>query len=298
VPPEILVSHMPDQTHLIQGILSEKRGRRVRLIRPRRGEKVGLVQMAAENARRALKEVAANEAVNAELLQRLQRVLHMDTAPIRIECFDNSNLYGTEQVAAMVVFENGRPLRDGYRRYKIKASARHDDYAMMAEVLQRRYSKVDSKMPFPDLLLVDGGKGQLNIALDVLDQLGLKKPFSVAAIAKMDESIGETMDKIYLPKRANPVQFGRDMDLLLFLQRVRDEAHRSAVGFQRQRRKSRSLQSALDEIKGVGAQRKKMLLSHYGSVANIGKATAEDLAEHPGISGKLAKAIIEHLADH
>ena len=169
---------------------------------------------------------------------------------------------------------------------------------MMAEVLFRRYSKGDAMMPFPDLLLVDGGKGQLNIALAVLDQLGLKGRFAVAAIAKKDESAGETMDKIYLPLRANPVQFGRQVDLLLFLQRVRDEAHRSAITYQRKRRNVRTLHSALDEIKGVGPRRKKMLLNRYGSVAGIGLATIEDLVRQPGISESLARQIKTQLSDH
>ncbi len=298
IPPEILVSHMPGEQALIESFLSERRGKRVRLVRPQRGEKARLTQMAVQNARRVLKEMADSAASNLVMLNRLKRFLQMERTPLRIECFDNSNLYGTQQVAAMVVFSNARPLKEAYRRYQIKASAKHDDYAMMAEVLNRRYSKSEGEAPLPDLLLVDGGKGQLNIALAVIDQLDLEGRFAVAAIAKKDESMGETMDKIYLPRRANPVQFGRHADLLLFLQRVRDEAHRAAVGYQRKRRKAHSLLSALDEITGVGPRRKKMLLQHYGSVAGIGRAAIEDLARQPGISESLARAIKSHLSEH
>jgi excinuclease ABC subunit C len=291
IPPEILVSHLPGEKILMEAFLSDRRGKRVTLTRPQRGEKVNLVRMAKQNARRALREMAHSAALNLALIERLQRSLQMEKLPRRIECFDNSNLYGTNQVAAMVVFKDARPYPSEYRRYKIRAGARHDDYAMMAEVLQRRYAKKDVGMPYPDLLLLDGGKGQLNIALAVLDQMGLTGQFTVAAIAKKDATVGETTDKIYLPGRSNPVQFGRQADLLLFLQRVRDETHRAAITYQRKKRKAHALSSALDAINGVGPQRKKILLHHFGSVERIGKASLEELAGRPGISIDLARRI-------
>ena len=160
----------------------------------------------------------------------------MDRTPARIECFDNSNLAGTNPVSAMVVFVNGRPHKAGYRRYTIRTVSSPDDYASMAEVLSRRYAKIGPVNPEPDLLLVDGGKGQVNIAVAVLDQLGATGRFAIAGIAKKDAEKGESQDKIYLPNRANPVNLGSDGRLLLLLQQIRDEAHRFAVAFQRKRR--------------------------------------------------------------
>ncbi len=291
IPPEVLVNCLPENRLLAEGRLSELRGTKVDIRRPQRGEKARLLEMALENARGTLKTIAESDAFHLELLRRLQKRLQLDRVPLRIECFDNSNLYGTHQVAAMVVFRRGQPHSDDYRRYKLKKSARHDDYESMAEVLRRRFSRNQRRMELPDLLLVDGGKGQLNVALDVLDSLRLKDRFGVAAIAKKDEALGETADKIYLPMRANPVQFGKQADLLLFLQRIRDEAHRAAVTYQRKRRGSKSLVSILDGIPGVGPQRKKQLLKRFGSVENIGVASVDELKRLPGISHTLAETI-------
>jgi excinuclease ABC subunit C len=295
IPPQVLVSHLPEDHPLIESYLSDSRGMKVKLIRPRRGEKARLIEMADQNARRGLKEQIAYLATRRDLMERLKKRLGMELLPNRIECFDNSNLAGTLPVSAMVVFEYGQPQPQRYRRYKLAASGKPDDYADMATVLSRRYKDPQKRLPLPELLLVDGGKGQLNIALTVLNDLGLAGQFAVAGIAKKDASRGEETDKIYLPQRANPINLAKDPDILLFLQRVRDEAHRFAVTYQRRRRATSSVQSILDAIDGIGTHRKRSLLQHFGSIENIRNATIAELSELPGISRRLARRITGQL---
>jgi len=297
IPPQILVNYLPDDLQMIASGLSEQRGAKVSIGIPRRGEKSMLLQMAVQNARKALHECSDRRHDNQELLHRLQKRLGMRHPPRRIECFDNSNLAGTDPVSAMVVFEKGAPYPSGYRHYRLKTGIAGDDYAYMFEVLHRRLGKGPESEPLPDLLLVDGGKGQLNVALAVLEALGLKDRFSVAGIAKKNEAVGETADKIFLPGRANPLQFGKDADLLLFLQRVRDEAHRSAVGYQRRTRGKQSLVSSLDGLTGIGPKRKASLLRHFGSMDRIREATVEELSRVPGISTTVARTIQAAFSD-
>jgi excinuclease ABC subunit C len=291
IPPQILVNHLPDDMQMITSVLSGQRGSRVSIETPRRGDKSSLLQLAVQNAQKVLDECSERRIVNLDLLQRLQKRLAMQRLPYRIECFDNSNLSGTLPVAAMVVFEQGSPSPAGYRHYRLRTGVKGDDYAYMDEVLHRRLGKGPESLPLPDLLLVDGGKGQLNVALSVLDALGLRGRFALAGIAKKNEAAGEKADKIYLPGRANPLQFGKDADLLLLLQRVRDEAHRSAIGYQRRSRGKQSLKSALDELSGIGPKRKAALLRHFGSMKRIKAATVEQLESVPGISSVMAASI-------
>lgn len=291
IPPQILVNHLPDDLQMIVSGLSRQRGAKVSIGMPRRGEKSTLLKMAVQNAQKALQECSDRRHGNVELLRRLQKRLGMLQSPQRIECFDNSNLAGTDPVSAMVVFEQGAPSPSGYRHYRLKTGVAGDDYAYMFEVLHRRLGKGPASYPLPDLLLVDGGKGQLNVAMSVLEALGLKDRFAVAGIAKKNEAQGEKTDKIFLPGRANPLQFGKDADLLLFLQRVRDEAHRSAVGYQRKTRGKQSLASSLDDLPGVGPKRKTSLLRHFGSMDKIRMATVEELSKVPGISTAIARSI-------
>jgi len=195
------------------------------------------------------------------------------------------------------VFENARSKTSLYRKYRIKTVTEHDDYAYMEEVLKRRFNKGEAAKPYPDLLMVDGGKGQLNIALAVAGELNLTEKFDVIGIAKKDETKGETRDKIFKPERANPLNFGRDEDLLLFLQRIRDETHRFAISFHRKRRKKKSLQSALDTIPGVGQKRKAALLQHFKSVKNIRAAGPEEIGALPGFNRSVTESILKALGD-
>jgi excinuclease ABC subunit C len=226
-----------------------------------------------------------------DVLRRLRKRLKLSRFPERVECFDNSNISGTEPVAGMVVFEKGKPLKSAYRKYRIKTVSGHDDYAYMSEVLQRRFGKGKASEPYPDLLMVDGGKGQLNIALSVVKNLGLLDEFEIIGIAKKDEQKGEIRDKIFKPGRVNPANFGREGDLLLFLQRIRDEAHRFAISYHRKRRHKSSLHSVLDTVPGIGKKRKATLLRHFKSLDAIRTASLEEISELPGISRRLAEEI-------
>lgn len=295
IPIEVLVPALPDNVALLQDTLSEWKMRRVRIRQPVKGEKRRLLEMAENNAANTLRERIRKASQEADVLEGLKRRLHMDRLPQRIECFDNSNLAGTNPVSAMVVFAEGRPFKSGYRRFAIRTVVAPDDYASMAEVLTRRYQKINAANPQPDLLLVDGGKGQLGIAVSVLTELGLAGRFSVAGVAKKDIQRGEFEDKIYLPNQANPVNLGRDGRLLLLLQQIRDEAHRFAITFQRKQRNRAMVGSALDRVTGVGSKRKALLLKHFGGIKQIRAATVEELSELPGINFALAKAIKESL---
>jgi len=291
VPPEVLVDTEPEDAVLIADLLKTLRGKAVRLHCPVRGEKARLVGMARHNAQNELQNILSRHDADMDLLLRLQKKLKLQRLPQRIECFDNSSIGGSEPVAGMVVFENGRANKSLYRKYRIREASGRDDYACMHEVLSRRLGNSSDPEPYPDLLMVDGGKGQLNIAVAVIQDLRLAGRFDLISIAKGDEKKGQPGDKIYKPARVNPVGFGRDEDLLLFLQRIRDEAHRFAIGYHRRRRGSRSLQSSLDSIAGVGPKRRAVLLRHFGSLEKIRAASSEEISLLPGFNRRVAESV-------
>ena len=294
IPKEILTPLHIEDSALIEEYLKNLKGKKVSILWPRRGEKVRLFKMANKNAEINLKEEIISLSTDMDMLARLHKKIKTNRLPMRIECFDNSNISGKEPVAGMVVFENGKPKKSSYRLYKIAKVTKHDDYAYMDEVLRRRFSKGEKSKPYPDLLVVDGGKGQLNIAVSVVKYLKIKGKFEIIGIAKKDEKKGELLDKIFKPGRANPVNFGKERDLLLFLQRVRDEAHRFAVSFHRQRRTKKMIKSSLEEIPNLGEKRIKLLIEHFGSIENIKNASVDDLVKVKGISQKLALEIFEY----
>lgn len=295
IPGEILIPSSIDDALLLEDWLKSIKERKVSVLWPQRGEKACLVKLAVQNAENSLKDQLASERMGKDILLRLQKQLKIERIPLRIECFDNSNISGSEPVAGMVVFEKGKPNKAEYRKYRIKTVSEQDDYAYMAEVLKRRYARGEESKPYPDLLMVDGGKGQLNIALSIVRDLNLEGNFEIIGIAKKDEKKGETDDKIFKPGRSNPIGFGRAGDLLLFLQSIRDEAHRFAISFHRQRRSARSIQSALDTIPGIGKKRKTLLLKHFGSLKRIRAATIEELIALPGIDRGIAESLKEHI---
>ena len=295
VPDELLTSLELEDIDLTEEWLRNIKKKKIRIIYPQRGEKARLVNLAVHNAENELKNVMASHSAEMDLLLRLQKKLKMNKLPARIECFDNSNISGTEPVAAMVVFENARAQKALYRKYRINTVSEHDDYAYMEEVLKRRFGKGADSKPYPDLLMVDGGKGQLHIAMAVARDLGLEGKFDVVGIAKKDEKKGESRDKIFKPGRANPLTFGREGELLLFLQRVRDEAHRFAVTFHRRRRTKKALQSALDTIPGVGPKRKAALLKHFQTIQNIRTADVDEIRALPGFNRRVAESVVEAL---
>ncbi len=295
VPAEIIVSHVLEDGPLLAEWLSAKAGRTVRLVRPRRGEKVRLMEMARRNAENELGRLAAGRHAGQELLARLRQRLGLSREPRRIECFDISTLMGSESVAGMVVFVDAAPAPAAYRQFVIRTVDGPDDYAALSEVLRRRFAAEGAGAPLPDLVMLDGGRGQLGIGVAVMRELGLTGAFDVIGIAKKDERRGETRDKIFVPGRVNPVNFGRDEDLRLFLQRVRDETHRFAIQFHRRRRRKSSLRSALDAVRGIGPARKARLLKHFGSIAGIREATLETIGALPGFNRAMAAAIQREL---
>ncbi|MBF0223962.1 MAG: excinuclease ABC subunit UvrC [Desulfobacterales bacterium] len=297
IPDEIFVQYELENKNILIEWLKAIKGKKIEVLWPQRGEKLRLIEIASQNAKIELKNKIDSSIKDTNILERLQKKLKINKFPQRIECFDNSNLSGTEPVASMVVFENGKPNKALYRKYKINNVNIQNDYAYMEEVLKRRYGKGEKSKPFPDILMVDGGKGHLNIALSVINELKLENEFYIISIAKKDEQKNETQDKIYKPMMSNPVMFGRETDLLFFLQRIRDEAHRFVISFQRDRRKKTSITSILDSIPGIGENRKKFLLRHFGSIKRIREATIEEICSLPGINEILAKAIKEILID-
>jgi len=291
IPEEILLPMAMSDQALIVDWLIQLKGRRVRVLLPKRGEKAELLKMAVRNAAKAVTE--RSEALASELAvrDRLKQRLRLTRRPDRVECIDISNLQGSEPVASMVVFENGAPQKQSYRRYRVRTINGPDDYGAIAEILRRRFRQNASQRPYPDLLMIDGGKGQLNMALAVLEEFGLSKRLDVIGIAKPDAAKGESVDKIFTPGRADPVLLGGERNLLLFLQRIRDEAHRVAITYHRKRRGKRSMASVLDRIQGIGKKRKEALLAHFGSIKKIRAATLEDLRGVPGMNRSAAEAV-------
>ncbi|PIE70448.1 MAG: excinuclease ABC subunit C [Deltaproteobacteria bacterium] len=296
VPAEVLVAAMPEDADFIASWLTGKRGRRVHLRWPRRGEKRRILEMAETNALTELKDITARQEHRVDLLKRLAKRLGLADFPHRIECIDNSNLQGQEPVSGVVVFSGGQPDTAEYRKYRIRNVPEQNDYAYMAEVLKRRYRKAAETGAYPDLLMVDGGKGQLNIACAILRELGIEGAFPVIGIAKPDETRGESADKIFLPGRMNPVIWGKDADALNLLARIRDEAHRFAIRFHRQRRNKRGLTSVLDAVPGIGKKRKTVLLMHFGSLENAVQASVDEVAALPGWNLSVAAALKSALA--
>jgi excinuclease ABC subunit C len=297
IPKEILTSQVPEDVDLIAEWLGQHKGQKVIIHRPQRGEKAQLMKMALQNATKRLQDAMAAEDQQIEMLRRLQKRLHMKSLPRRIECYDNSNLSGSNPVASRVVFNDGKADTSGYRHFRIKDIDRPDDYAYMHQILSRRFGKKDPSDPHPDLIMVDGGRGQLNIACAVIEELISADQPQVVGIAKKDPQRGETRDKIFLPGRSNPVAFGRETDLLLFLQRIRDEAHRFAITYHRKRRGRRALNSALDTIPGIGKTRKENLIKHFKGIKDIRSATADEISTVPGMNRKLAQVLLDALAD-
>jgi len=295
-PPAVLISHALPNEALIAEALSVRAERRVRLSVPRRGPRFNLVEHAVANAREAHGRRLAENASQRRLLDAVQRLLSLDAPPSRIEVYDNSHVSGTDAVGAMIVAGADGLQKAAYRRFTIRGKAGDDDYAMMREVLTRRFGRALAEDPdrsagqWPDLVLIDGGQGQLSAVQQVFADLGIDD-VAVAAIAKgPDRDAGR--ERIFLPGRPPISPDARD-PVLYFLQRLRDEAHRFAIGTHRARRSKHLSRSALDDIPGIGAQRKKALLHHFGSTRAVAGAGRSDLEAVPGISRSIANKVYE-----
>ena len=304
VPRKVLLPVAAPEQALIEEWLSERRGSRVSLLVPRRGIKRHLVAMAEDNAREALEMMRvrwlADSGKTQQALEELQEELNLPSLPRRIECYDISDIMGTAAVGSMVVFADGRPRRAEYRRFRIKTVEGANDVAMMAEVLRRRFKRAGQREPggerdekaqawaiLPDLVLIDGGRPQLNAALDALREMGV--PFLPAAgLAKQEE-------ELYVKDVAEPIALPRTSPALYLLQRVRDEAHRFAVTYHRKVREKAGTKSALDSIPGVGPKRKRALIRKFGSVKGIREAAVDEIAATVGFTRSLAERVKEYL---
>ncbi len=294
LPSEILLSHAVEDAELIVAWLSEKKQAKVVLEVPQKGKKKGLVTMAEENARFAMRTELDKEDVATRSLEELQEALSLKHFPRVIEGFDISNISGTHAVGSMVVFENAKAAKDQYRRFKIKTVEGPDDYAMITEVLIRRYARLlDEGKPLPDLVLIDGGKGHLNTGYKALKALELEERIDLACIAKGKFRHNVETDEVFLVGRKDPVWFKDSSPSRFLLQRVRDEAHRFAVDYHRKLRGKGSMSSVLEGIPGVGKKRRLMLLKEFGSLDNIRNATLEELQKLPGITPAIAGKIKE-----
>lgn len=294
IPPLILLQHPVEEHSILAEWLKQQRGSKVMLQVPQRGGKKRLVDTVAQNATRGLQmsqPMAMGDATINSGLQELQDRLRLPGTPVRIECYDISNIQGTLAVGSMVVLEKGLPKPAHYRRFRIKTVYGADDYAMIQEILMRRFKRgttgEDTWAIFPDLVLIDGGRGQLNAALEVRQKLRLES-IPMASLAKENEDV-------FIPDEVRPIHIAKDSPALYILQRARDEAHRFAISYHQRLRSKKAVISALDIIPGIGPKRKKTLLKNFGSLKAIKEASLEELSYTEGITLALAKKLKEHL---
>ncbi|HEX9380249.1 MAG TPA: excinuclease ABC subunit UvrC [Gaiellaceae bacterium] len=300
VPPQIVVPRDAGETAALSEFLSERRGARVEVRAAERGEKRRLQELAAENARHALVSDAHQSELKrlrrVEALEELREVLNLEALPIRIECFDISTVMGQDNVGSMVVFQDGVAKKAHYRKFGVRGQEGMDDFAAMAEVVSRRFSRLsdvtaeqydESFAATPNLVVIDGGKGQLSAALAAMQKFDLPR-VAVVALAKR-------IEEVFVPGQPDPIRLAAHSPGLQLLQRIRDEAHRFAVGFHRQRRDTRSFGSIFDELEGVGPARRRALLQHFGSAERFLAATQEELEGVPGVPAKTARSIYAQL---
>ena len=302
IPKNILTQFdLEDERPTIESFLSERKQSKVTIINPKRGEKKNLLKMVVENAKQGMDQLKISRFIeqdkNDEALQQIQEALNLSSKPHRIECYDISNIQGTNSVGSMVVFEDGTPKNSDYRKFKIKSVAGVDDYSMMREMLTRRFRRLKdiadkgtSESTWgikPDLVIIDGGKGHLGASLQVFLELGVED-IAISSLAKENE-------ELFTPESPEPIVLPRNSAGLYLIQRIRDEAHRFAITYHRQRRSKASLRSSIDSIPGIGPKRKKLLLNKFGSMKNIKSASEIDIAAVPTMTLKLAKQIKEFL---
>src|SRR3954465_13399511 len=300
LPPQIVVPQEAGDLSALEQFLSDRRGSRVEVRRALRGEKRRLAELAADNAQQALtsakEATATRRARRAEALEELREVLNLESLPLRIECYDISTIQGVETVGSMVVFEDAAPKKAHYRKFAVRSLDGQDDFAAMAEVVSRRFARLgrrteteydESFFTTPNLVVIDGGKGQLSAALAAMQQFDLPR---VAVIA-----LAKRVEEVFVPGQSDAIVLSRHNPGLQLLQRIRDEAHRFALGFHRQRRESRGFASIFDDLEGVGPARRRALLNHFGSVDEMLAATPEELEGVPGVPAKTARSIYAQL---
>jgi excinuclease ABC subunit C len=301
IPPQILVPRGVGDTTALESFLTERRGAHVEVRAPERGEKRRLQELAQQNAQLALESetfvAETKRARRLESLEELREALNLESLPIRIECFDISNIQGQEIVGSMVVFEDAVAKRSHYRKFAIRGTDTQDDFASMREVVMRRFSRLaadpgsdewnESFAATPNLVVIDGGKGQLSAALAAMQDLDLPR---VAVIA-----LAKRVEEVFVPGRVGPILLPKESPALQLLQRIRDEAHRFAITFHRQRRDAAARGSMFDQLEGVGPARRRALLQHFGSAERVALATQEELEGVPGVPAKTARRIYAQL---
>ncbi|MCC7392653.1 excinuclease ABC subunit UvrC [Candidatus Sumerlaeota bacterium] len=303
-PRDLVLSVLPSNLEIVRQSLTEQRQGPVRMVAPQRGEKLRLLEMAAKNARNELEKRLAGEKSRQQVLENLQSQLSLPTLPRRIECFDISNFQGSFVVGSMTSLLDGEPDKANYRHFKVQTVEGQDDFASMREVLTRRYSRIVREGgELPDLIVIDGGKGQLNIAVEVLRELELLGRVPVCGLAKSRLVGGKegvrlqlrTEERVFLPNRKLPVVFDQSDPALFILTRIRDEAHRFGVAYHRKLRSMSNLKSGLEDLPGIGPKKRKMLLRHFGSLARLREATAAQIAGVEGMNAKLAEQLWQFL---
>jgi excinuclease ABC subunit C len=301
IPPQLLVPRGSGDTTALEGFLSERRGARVEVRAPERGEKRRLQELAQQNAQLALESetfvAETKRARRVEALEELREALNLESLPIRIECFDISNIQGQEIVGSMVVFEDAVAKKGHYRKFSVRSLDGQDDFGAMREVITRRFSRLgvepgseewnESFAATPNLVVIDGGKGQLSAALAAMHELDLPR---VAVI-----SLAKRIEEVFVPGRSNPILLPPQSPGLQLLQRIRDEAHRFAITFHRQRRDAAARESMFDQLEGVGPARRRALLQHFGSAQRVVDATQEELEGVRGVPAKTARSIYAQL---
>jgi excinuclease ABC subunit C len=300
IPPQIVVPRESGDVSALEEFLSERRGSRVEVRVAERGEKRRLQELAAQNARLALEsesyQTEQKRLRRVEALEELREALNLESLPIRIECFDISNIQSTEPVGSMVVFQDAMPKKAHYRKFAVRGLDGQDDFTAMAQVIERRFARMrdpadeeydEGFASVPNLVVIDGGKGQLSAALAAMQRFELPR---VAVIA-----LAKRVEEVFLPGRPDPVRLDPHSPGLQLLQRIRDEAHRFAVGFHRQRRDARARESIFDRLEGVGPARRRALLQHFGSAERVLAATQEELEGVPGVPAKTARSIYAQL---
>jgi excinuclease ABC subunit C len=302
VPPRVLVQALPAGAEFLEAWLTERRGKPVRIAVPSRGSKRRLMEVVERNAADAFQRHklrrASDFGARSRALAELGEQLGLDQAPLRIECYDISNLGATDKVGSMVVFEDGLPKRQDYRKFRIAGVQGQDDFASMHEMLRRRFTRLLEEQERPQnersrrfsyppaLIVVDGGRGQLTQASAVLAKLGLSIPHI---------GLAKRLEEVYFPDRPDPLLIPRGSQALFVLQHIRDEAHRTAVAYHRSLREKRALRSPLDDIPGVGPTRKKALLKRFGSLTKLRAASVDEIAATPGVGPAMAESVHDHL---
>ncbi len=296
VPREVIVPVEVDEAEVLAALLSEKRNGRVEILFPQRGDKLKLVELATRNAERSAAEKKMADKAAKDALELIQKTLKLPRLPERIECFDVSTTQGDKTVASMAVFEGGLPAKQRYRKYAMRSVEGQDDFASLREALMRRYTRAVEENDLPDLVLIDGGRGQLGVADAVLKDLGLDDlPHASIAKSRPEEGGSQSPERFFLPGRVNPIIPPQHGPVVRTLARLRDEAHRFAVTYHRQKRSKAVLSSALLGVPGLGPKRAKALLTALGSVARIRGASPAEIAAVPGFSEKLARVVVQHL---